>query len=311
MSKNLKIKIGVEIDSTKTKMELEKTLQSLQKNKVKIGFDVDTKSLNALKQTLDSFKNMKINIGVNGSSDSIKGVSNSVKATNTALNEQKQLYSQLKQLQNEEYAIKKKLVTADGESKKVLTENLAIVKQQQSAIQNKISASSKGLSNDQKELQLQEQKLRKERELAQAKAKTNTEMQKAISNAQSNMNTKGFNTKQIEDYRQQLEAIDRTNMSNVRREIESIGRAMDDQRNGMKNFGEEMINIGSAMQGAGTAILEVFALPMAGIAYATETMMNYTYEMSNVQAVSQATAEEMVKLDDMTKELGRTTVWSK
>lgn len=312
MSKNLKIKVGVEIDSAKTKMELDNALRLLQKNRVKIGFEVDTKSLNELKKTLDSFKNIKINVGTNGSNtnNSLKGMSDSVKTTNVALNEQKQIYSELKRLQSEEYAIKKQLVTATGEHKNLLNQQLDSIKQQQTATRGLLTEGGKSLTNKQSEVKLTQQIAKQESELARARAKANSDMEKAIANAQKNMNTTGFNSKQIEDYKRQLEDIDRTNMKNVRSEIESIGKAMDEQRNAMKNFGEEVVNIGSAMQSAGTAILEVFALPMAGVMYATETMKEYTYEMSRVQAISQANTEEMAKLDEMTKELGRTTVWS-
>lgn len=50
MAKELKIKIGVEVDQSKARGELDKVLTDMQKKKVKIGFDVDTKALNSLKK---------------------------------------------------------------------------------------------------------------------------------------------------------------------------------------------------------------------------------------------------------------------
>ena len=308
MSKNLKIKIGVDIDQAKARIQLENTLKSLQKNKVKIAFDVDTKSLNALKKTLDSFKNIKINVGTTGGST--KSMAASVKETNTALNQQKALYSQLKQLQNEEYQIKKRSVGQDGEYKKVLEQQLKVVKEKQTAIQKQISTSEKGLSGEQKALKLAEDRLKKERELQQAKAKTNTEMDRAIKNASKNMNTTGLNTKEIESFRRQLESINKVNMKQVREEINSVNKAMNEQRLTATDVGNSLRDVGDSLIGVGQTILEVFALPVAGIAYATKEMMSFTAEMSKVEAISASTSGEMAQLEGMAKDLGRTTVWS-
>ena len=308
MSKNLKIKIGVDIDQAKARIQLENTLKSLQKNKVKIAFDVDTKSLNALKKTLDSFKNIKINVGTTGGST--KSMAASVKETNTALNQQKALYSQLKQLQNEEYQIKKRSVGQDGEYKKVLEQQLKVVKEKQNAIQKQISTSEKGLSGEQKALKLAEDRLKKERELQQAKAKTNTEMDRAIKNASKNMNTTGLNTKEIESFRRQLESINQVNMKQVREEINSINKAMNEQRLTATDVGNSLRDVGDSLIGVGQTILEVFALPVAGIAYSLKTMGDYSYEMAKVEAVADATTSQMGELDVMAKEMGRTTVWS-
>ena len=310
MSRDLKIKVGVEIDSTKTKMQLESALSSLQKNKFKIGFDIDTKSLNTLKQTLEGFKNIKFGISTKEVGNATKNVSASIKDSNKSLNEQKQIYSQLSKLQNEEYSILKKSVGASGEYKATLDSQLQKVREKQTLLTSQLSTSEKGLQSEQKALQLAEQKLRKERELEQVKSKNKDAMQKEVDNALKNMNTKNLSTKQVEEYRRQLEGINQVSMSQVKSQIQAINKEFDSQRNKLSDIAKMSNELGGIFSTVGEGLLKAFAAPAAGLAYSTKVVMDFGQGVANVSAISGATGADLQALEDKAKELGRTTVWS-
>lgn len=316
MAKEMKIKIGVEIDQGKAKIELDKTLKDLQKNKVKIGFDIDTKALNSLKKTLEGFKNIKIGVAADtkNATNSTKNITNSVKQTNEELNKQKQIYSELKRLQNEEYSIKKKMIGASGEYKATLDNQLSSIKQQQTATRSLLTEGSKTLTNKEKETQLTQQIAKKENDLAQARAKANTDMDRAINKAKQNIDSmagKGmFSTKEAEAFKKQLDDIDRTNMNHVREEISRIGQEANNQANKIQDLGKDLENIGSGMISMGESIMAVFALPTAGLVASVKTLTDFQYEMSKVQAVSQASSSEFLELEETARKFGRETMWS-
>lgn len=312
IAKELKIKIGVELDKGKINSDVQSLITQMQNKKVKIGFDVDNKALNSLKNTLEGFKNIKIGVNADTSkaTSSTKSITNSIKETNNELNQQKQIYSQLKSLQNEEYAIKKKMIGANGEYKATLQQQLSSIQQQQLATRGLLAEGNKSLVNKQKEAQLTDQQMKKERELAQVKAKANVDMERAIEKAKSNMNFKGLDTKSIEEYKKRLDDIDRTNMNHVRSEIASIGSEVDAQRNKLNDLSKTFQSISDVANGVGNALMSAFALPVAGLTAGTKVMMDFTAEMSNVQAISGVSAQEMQSLENEAKLMGRTTVKS-
>ena len=312
MAKELKIKIGVEVDQSKARGELDKVLNDMQKKKVKIGFDVDTKALNSLKKTLEGFKNIKIGINTDtkGATTSVKSITNTVKQTNSELNQQKQIYSELKRLQNEEYSIKQKMIGANGQYKTTLESQLSSIKQQQEATRGLLTEGGKNLVNKEKEMQLTQQIAKKENELTQARTKANADMERAINNAKNNINIKGLDTKSIEEYKKRLDEIDKTNMTHVKEQIASIGREIDAQRNKIQETVKSLESYSAAFNGIGDALIGVFSIPTAGLAASVKTMSDFSFEMSKVEAISGASGQALVDLENKAKELGRETMWS-
>lgn len=131
-----------------------------------------------------------------------------------------------------------------------------------------------------------------------------------INNAKKNIDTNKFDSKQVEEYKRRLDEIDRTNMNHVRDQIASIGREMESQRNKTKDFADSLGKIGDSLNEAGDALIKAFALPTAGLVASTKTMMDFTAEMSNVEAISGVTKQEMQLLENEAKLMGRTTVKS-
>lgn len=114
---------------------------------------------------------------------------------NSMNNNSNQAYSQLLNLQKEEYDIKQKLITAEGQYKAKLEESLIANRLLQTE-QNK-NIKDNGLTNKEKEIELTNQQLKLQDQLNQVKAKNND----------SNINTL---TKQIQEAQTQLEKMKQT-----------------------------------------------------------------------------------------------------
>lgn len=309
MSKDVKIKIGVEIDSSRLKIELDKALNSVSKNKLKLNFDFNTKELNELKKTLNSFKNIKIGNSSNGSS-AIKETSNAIKESNKSLQEQKNIYSQLSRSVNEEYKIKKQLINAEGEYKTTLESNLNSVKNTQVELRNQLKSHQQSADTQQKELKLTEQRERKERELSQLKAKNNTAMQNEVNKAVSNLNNMKLDSKTVDEYTRKLQAIDQTSMGHVRSEISRINGELRNGINSSKDMQKTLEGISSGLNSLGNGMLAVTAPLVAGGVASVNLFKDFEYGMAKVKAVIGATDEQFKQLNEAAKYYGETTVFT-
>lgn len=314
MANKLNVKVGVELESNKIKSDLTSLLKSLESQKIKLSFDSSsTKSLqNTIKDINKSILDLNksaSNIKLNSSlTSNLKQATALVKEQNTALKEQQSTYSKLKALQTEEYAIKKQLISATGEHKNVLEKNLTTVKEQKAELllmsntQDKLTLSVKETEK------LRDNEAKKIRELEQAQAKYADSMNKVKQSALDNMNTMGLSTAEAEKFKQKIESVKCENLAQVKNEVSAIQKEMESARNKVSDFGATLQNIGDISSQIGDALLGAFALPTAGLAYATKELTDFSYEMSSVQAVSGATTAEMEQLEAMAKQMGLTTM---
>lgn len=309
MAKDVKIKVGIEVDSSKMKIELDKALNSLSKNKLKLNFDINTKELNEIKKTIDSLKNVKIGSSSNGS-NTIKETSNAIRESNKSLQEQKNIYSQLSRSVNEEYRIKKQLVNAEGEYKTSLENSLTTVKNTQTELRNQLKTHQQSTDVQQKDLKLTEQRERKERELSQLKAKNNTAMQSEIDKAIGNLNNMKLDNKTVDEYTKKLQAIDQTSMGHVKSEINRVNNELKTGITSSKEVAESLKTIGDSSNTLGNGVLAATAPMVAGGVASVNLFKDFEYGMAKVHAVTGATEQEFKKLQEAALYYGETTVFT-
>lgn len=314
MANKLNVKVGVELESNKIKSDLSSLLRDLQSKKIKMQFD--TSNVKDFKRELKdidlAFKNLSKSASkIKLPSDllnAFKTLPKLVEDQNKGLKEQQSTYSKLKALQTEEYAIKKQLISATGEHKAVLEKNLTTVKEQKAELlllsntQDKLTLSVKETEK------LRDNEAKKIRELEQAQAKYADSMNKVKQSALDNMNTMGLSTAEAEKFKQKIESVKCENLAQVKNEVSAIQKEMESARNKVSDFGTMLEKIGDISSQIGNALLGAFALPTAGLAYATKELTDFSYEMSSVQAVSGATTAEMEQLEAMAKQMGLTTM---
>lgn len=78
----------------------------------------------------------------------------------------------------------------------------------------------------------------------------------------------------------------------------------------VQNAGQHMQNFGQGMQTAGGTLMTLSAPMLAFSAYAIKAGTDFEYAMKQVQATSNASAEELGQLTDKAKEVGENTKWS-
>lgn len=84
-----------------------------------------------------------------------------------------------------------------------------------------------------------------------------------------------------------------------------------DQINDLSKQSERLTKMGDSFKKTGKKMTAGLTLPLVGLAtMAVRTGMQYETSMSNVQAISGATADEMVKLESVAREMGATTRYS-
>lgn len=309
MAKDVKIKVGIEVDSSKMKIELDKALNSLSKNKLKLNFDINTKELNEIKKTIDSLKNVKIGSSSSGS-NAIKETSNAIRESNKSLQEQKNIYSQLSRSVNEEYRIKKQLVNAEGEYKTSLESSLTTVKNTQTELRNQLKTHQQSTDVQQKDLKLTEQREQKERELSQLKAKNNTTMQSEIDKAIGNLNNMKLDNKTVDEYTKKLQAIDQTSMGHVKSEINRVNNELKTGITSSKEVAESLKTIDDSFNTLGNGILAATAPMVAGGVASVNLFKDFEYGMAKVHAVTGATEQEFKKLQEAALYYGETTVFT-
>lgn len=302
----IKIKVGVELDSKNLTTSLNSTLKSLESKKIKLNFD--TSSLKQLQTTVTqlskSMSGLKMpTVNSNGTSNVVKQMADATKEQNTALKEQQSLYAQAKNLQNEEFAIKKKMVGASGEYGNELSKQLSTVMQQESAIKKQLDGT--------KQLTLlEDQREKKNRDLTSTMVKYQQSMDTLKKNAINNLDTKGLSTKQIDDYKSKIESINTVNMGQVKSEIASVNKELENGRKSAQEMAEGMKRSGEAMSSAGGAILKAFAIPATGIGLGVKTFADFEYQMSQLNAVSDVTGSQFQQLTDLAKQMGKETAFS-
>lgn len=121
MAKNLEINVDIKFDKSKT-ASLESLINNINKNnKLSINFDNSniTTSLSSLLKTLEKIQritnNTKFNTNNNNNNQSNQSTAS--------------LYSEINKLLREQYRIETQLITAEGEKRQTLQQNLATVKQ--------------------------------------------------------------------------------------------------------------------------------------------------------------------------------------
>lgn len=181
---DLKIRVGVELENpTEIKKQIDKILNN--DNKVKLDID-DSGSLRKFADKLKGFEKIKITAFKDGTTDIAAEVTKnlietekvmmringegvnikSLTSTNDYAKASKKIYSDLLKLQNEEFAIRKKMENADGESLKILLKKLNIVEKLQDT--SKSLAEKYNLKDKNKDLELQ---INREKQLLDLKLK--------------------------------------------------------------------------------------------------------------------------------------------
>lgn len=122
-----------------------------------------------------------------------------------------------------------------------------------------------------------------------------TTLSTSLNNAEAEMNQFKDEVKQAQ------QELDNFSTDNLKRQVEANAKTLNDAGDKMKNLGEKVSNVGSALNKA-------VALPLVGVGTAAiATSINFESSMSNVQAISGAAGEDLQKLSDKAREMGANT----
>lgn len=124
-------------------------------------------------------------------------------------------------------------------------------------------------------------------------------------------NNKAINSNTVEMSKSEAELV------KLQGELKNTKQAIQENSNGFLKASEQFTKAGDKLQKAGGYIsdaggnlMKISAPMVAFSAYATKVTMDFEEGMAKVQAISGATAEDMVLLSDKAKEMGKTTKFS-
>lgn len=255
MGKNLEINVDIKFDKSKA-TSLESLINNINKNnKLSINFDNSNiaTSLSSLLKTLEKIQritnNTKFNTNNNNSNQSNQSTAS--------------LYSEINKLLREQYRIETQLITAEGEKRQTLQQNLATVKQ---------SLTTKSINKE--ELLTQQQlnnllntELQLKRNLQTAQSANNDKINQELSNTKQlielsqkqltnqlntiqSKNNSNINSSFLSQFQNSLKGNDIANrMEQIRQKINSLnGVNIKDVRSQVANLKSEIVELDQKVQ---------------------------------------------------------------
>ena len=232
-----------------------------------------------ISETGDKLKNVPIeelNSKLKNLEEEYKSVSSVTKEYGSALDQLKAKQTYLQ----EKYDISK---TKLEQQKKIMQESAEKVREKKKELENLKNAESdntKAIEKAEKELTLYQSKLD-----SANKEINKTENELKLLNKELSNNKVAIQQVPLTEYKQKMEEI-----ANRAEKVSS----------NMKSFGQGMSTVGGNLMKA-TAPVVAFT------GYALKATMNFEAAMSNVQAISGATGDDLIKLSDKAKEMGKNT----
>lgn len=255
MGKNLEINVDIKFDKSKA-TSLESLINNINKNnKLSINFDNSNiaTSLSSLLKTLEKIQRITNNTKFN-TNDNNSNQSNQSTAS---------LYSEINKLLREQYRIETQLITAEGEKRQTLQQNLATVKQ---------SLTTKSINKE--ELLTQQQlnnllntELQLKRNLQTAQSANNDKINQELSNTKQlielsqkqltnqlntiqSKNNSNINSSFLSQFQNSLKGNDIANrMEQIRQKINSLnGVNIKDVRSQVANLKSEIVELDQKVQ---------------------------------------------------------------
>ncbi|MDU1212551.1 MAG: phage tail tape measure protein [Clostridium perfringens] len=276
---------SAEGDNTKAIEKAEKQLETYktQLNNATKEISLTETEMKSLKteisETGDKLKNVPIeelNSKLKNLEEEYKSVSSVTKEYGSALDQLKAKQTYLQ----EKYDISK---TKLEQQKKIMQESAEKVREKKKELENLKNAegdNTKAIEKAEKELTLYQSKLD-----SANKEINKTENELKLLNKELSNNKVAIQQVPLTEYKQKMEEI-----ANRAEKVSS----------NMKSFGQGMSTVGGNLMKA-TAPVVAFT------GYALKATMNFEAAMSNVQAISGATGDDLIKLSDKAKEMGRNT----
>ena len=242
--------------------------------------EIEMKNLKSeISETGNKLKNVpveELNNKLKSLEDEYKGVSSVAKEYGNTLDQLKAKQSYLEQ----KYDINNSKLEAQN---KIMKESANKVKEKQKeleALKNAEGNNTEAIERAEKELVLYQNKLESANKEIQKSENDLKLLNKELSN-----NKTAIQQVPIDEYKAKMEAIaERTERVSTN----------------VKNFGQGMSTVGGNL-------MKVAAPAVAFTGYALKATMNYEAAMSNVQAISGATGEDLEKLGAKAKEMGKST----
>jgi len=313
-SGDLKVTVSVELNDAGVADQLQALIKNFDGQTIAVAVDVDMGNLDdalaKIKELQDAGAN--VNVGINTDTPtSSKLDTDGISGSKAGLNEIVSLYAQLNKLQNEEFAIRKNLISATGEYKTNLQGALDTVTKQQNAVGFELAERGKLNSSVTQFNNLLNTREQKERAYESALAKNSTQLSQMKTQATEYVTSlKGLSANEITSFTDKINNIQTGNLREAQTAIRGItseaktaAGSVEDMARSLKASGDNAIAFGTAMTTA-------FGAGMAGIGYAVNEMMEFTAQMSMVEAVSGATTSEMQLLESAAKRVGASTKYS-
>lgn len=276
---------NAEGDNTKAIEKAEKQLETYktQMNNAAKEISLTEIEMKNLKSEISETGNKLKNVPVEELNNKLKSLEDEYKGVSSVAKEYGNTLDQLKAKQNyleQKYDINKSKLEAQN---KIMKESANKVKEKQKeleALKNAEGNNTEAIERAEKELVLYQNKLES----------ANKEIQKSendlkLLNKELSTNKTAIQQVPIDEYKAKMEAIaERTERVSTN----------------VKNFGQGMSTVGGNL-------MKAAAPAVAFTGYALKATMNYEAAMSNVQAISGATGEDLEKLGAKAKEMGKST----
>ena len=108
-----------------------------------------------------------------------------------------------------------------------------------------------------------------------------------------------------------ITAVLELNASGFSSGIQSAQQQLKTFSDSSKSAGDRLIGLGTGMSALGSTLTKGVTLPLVGIGTAAvKTAADFVAAMSNVQAISSASSEELAKVSEKAKEMGAKTKFS-
>ncbi|WP_075810617.1 phage tail tape measure protein [Clostridium perfringens] len=276
---------SAEGDNTKAIEKAEKQLETYktQLNNATKEISLTETEMKSLKTEISETGDKLKNVPIEELNSKLKNLEEEYKSVSLVTKEYGSALDQLKAKQTylqEKYDISKNKLE---QQKKIMQESAEKVREKKKELENLKNAegdNTKAIEKAEKELTLYQSKLD-----SANKEINKTENELKLLNKELSNNKVAIQQVPLTEYKQKMEEI-----ANRAEKVSS----------NMKNFGQGMSTVGGNLMKA-TAPVVAFT------GYALKATMNFEAAMSNVQAISGATGDDLIKLSDKAKEMGKST----
>ena len=186
-------------------------------------------------------------------------------------------------------------IDGEAEYRKQLTDII----QTQKTLKSEMNAMTSAWEKDSKSLKQNKETREQLTKMVENQKKRVEELKKGLSESEK---ATGENSRETQKWKQAV--------ADAQTELNKLNNELKNTPNSMQVLGSMMQDTGDKIKGAGEKFMPLSAAAAAGLGAGVKLAADFDAQMSKVQAISGATAEDMVNLNAKAREMGATTKFS-